>query len=217
MGFCQVHVVVRAHPHETMKKYKTILADPPWGVGTMYLDKQRSPIEDKYPTMKLEDIQRLPVSELADEHCDLFIWTTHTFLPFTFDVIKRWGFKYHICLTWDKGSGWVLQGFNRRTEFCLYAYKNGIGIEWANQAIPTLITSLPEMIFEPKRQHSQKPERFYRILEKKTEEPRLELFARSKRRGWDVWGNEVENDIELSPRGAGVETLRGTNETIGAP
>jgi len=52
------------------------------------------------------------------------------------------------------------------------------------------------------QKHSQKPEESYELIESVSPPPRLELFARKKRKtlfgeDWDVWGNEVESDIEL--------------------
>jgi N6-adenosine-specific RNA methylase IME4 len=164
--------------------YSVIYADPPWPVESMVLDKWESPLSDKYPTMTLEEIENLKVPEIAAQDCSLFLWTTHTFLPNAFDVIEKWGFKYHACITWDKGGGWTLCGIHRRTEFCLFAYKGTINLSQEGDAIPTLIS-------EAKREHSKKPDILYEYIEKKTPKPRIELFARKKRTGWAVWGNQV--------------------------
>ena len=168
-------------------KYSVIYADPPWPVGSITMDKWQSPIEDKYPTMSIEDISNLPIGELAADECSLFLWTTHTFLPDALRLIDIWGFKYFCCITWDKGNGWTQNGFHKRTEFLLYAYKGGINVDQYGQAIPTIIT-------EPSTKHSKKPDTIRELIKNKTPEPRLEMFARDIYDGWVCWGNEVNNE-----------------------
>lgn len=165
-------------------KYRVIYADPPWEVGSIVLDKWESPLSDKYPTMPLEEIMALDVASRRADDCSLFLWTTQTFLHEAFHVIEAWGFKYHICLTWDKGGGWTSNGFHRRTELCLYAYSGKMNIPSDGEAIPALIV-------EAKREHSRKPDALYELIEARIPEPRIELFARKKRPGWDVWGNQA--------------------------
>ncbi|OQB03716.1 MAG: hypothetical protein BWY19_01238 [bacterium ADurb.Bin212] len=167
-------------------KYSVIYADPPWPVGSIVMDKWESPIEDKYPTMSIDEIKALPISDLAYDTCSLFMWTTHTFLPEALEIIKEWGFEYSCCITWDKGSGWTQFGFHKRTEFLLYAYKGGINVDQYGDAIPTLIS-------EKKTIHSKKPDSIRDLIKNKTPEPRLEMFARGEYDGWVVWGNEVNN------------------------
>ena len=175
-----------------MKKYQIIYADPPWKIqnASKIWYKCYSPIEYKYPTMDLEQIKKLPIAQLTDTNCGLFLWTTHTFLEKAFEVLKSWGFNYHCCITWYKKCGFSVWGFHRNTEFCLYAYKGKININQKGKFIPTFI-------METKRKHSQKPDIVRKWIESNTPEPRLELFARQKTEGWDVWGNEVESDINL--------------------
>ena len=164
-------------------KYSVIYMDPPWPIGSIVIDKWESSIEDKYPTMTLEEIQALPIESLSADDCALFMWTTHTFLPDALKIIEKWGFRYHCLITWDKGNGWTQFGFNRRTEFLIYAYKGKMLINQYGEAIPTLIS-------EPKTIHSKKPDIIRDMIKNKTPEKRLEMFARGKYDGWDVWGNE---------------------------
>ena len=174
-------------------KYRTILIDPPWDIK--FIERKVRPKQKlSYDgTVDLEEIKALPISTLAADECDLFLWTTQTYLPVAFDVLKAWGFKYHITLTWDKKDGLTQFGFHRRTEFCLYAYKGKLGIQKEGQAIPTKIEDIPDLFEEKSKMHSRKPQVLYKYIEMKTNPPRLELFARSKRAGWDVWGNQVPN------------------------
>jgi len=178
-----------------MRKYKTIVIDPPWPIRfDLPWGQGRN---EQYPTMTLDEIRALPVGALASDGCNLFVWTTQTYLPHTFDLLKAWGFKYHLTITWDKGGGLVQFGWHRRTEFVLYAYKERLTFEPRGRAVDSIIREFPELFEEPSTVHSRKPISFIRAVEAKTEAPRLEMFARHKRVGWDVWGNEVVSDIDI--------------------
>jgi N6-adenosine-specific RNA methylase IME4 len=168
-------------------KYSTIYIDPPWPVGSIVMDKWESSIEDKYPTMSLEEIMNLPIERLSSDNCNLFLWTTHTFLPDALEIIKKWNFKYYCLITWDKGNGWTQCGFNRRTEFLIYAYKGKILIDYYGGSIPTLIS-------ETKTYHSKKPDKIRDLIKSKTPDGRLEMFARGNFEGWVCWGNEVKKN-----------------------
>lgn len=175
-----------------MIKYQTILADPPWEMEFIKRDVRPNQVAMPYPTMRLQDICNLGIElrpYLAD-NCNLFLWTTHKWLPYAFKVVEAWGFKYHCLITWNKGNGMTFFGFNRRSEFALYAYRGKITIKKTGESFPTVFD-------EYLTQHSVKPQRMYELIESKSPPPRLELFARNKRANWSVWGNEVESDIKL--------------------
>lgn len=145
--------------------------------------------------MTLDDIKALPVGELADEGAHLWLWTTNAFLRAGFDVIEAWGFKYLAPIHWIKPSG-IGNWFVHRTQTLLFGYKKYCRFPQARYQ-PNLIES------QCPTKHSAKPEQSYAYIERISPEPRLELFARPvsplfpKRPGWDVWGNEVESDIDL--------------------
>lgn len=174
-----------------MKRYKTILIDPPWELQSMskVAWKLDSPLTDKYPVMTLEDIKNLHVPNLCDDDCGLFLWCTHSTLPDALVLMKFWGFTYHCLITWDKLGGFSLWGFHRRTEFLMFGYKGKINVNQKGKYIPTIFT-------EKKTKHSAKPLVSYKWMESNTPKPRIELFARNKRDNWDVWGNEVDCDIK---------------------
>jgi len=171
------------------KKYKVIYADPPWEIKSMVLDKWKSPLSDKYNTMSFDDIKKIPVNNVSDDDCSLFLWATHTYLEKAFELIREWGFKYHCCITWDKISGFSLCGFHRRTEFCLFAYKGKLNINQKGKFIPTIIV-------EKSKDHSRKPKQFHALIENNTPEPRLELFARDRREGWEYYGNQLSKTVQ---------------------
>ena len=173
-------------------KYKTILADPPW----KYNRNGGSSAEENYNTMELSDIQALPIQGLVDDDCIMFLWATNSFLHEAFHLIEGWGFIYKTTITWDKeynGLGYWAWG---QTEHLLIAVK-GKPFRPHPPITKTIVRCR-------KGGHSAKPDVFYNIIEGMGEEPRIELFARErsplfpKREGWDVWGNEVESDINLA-------------------
>jgi N6-adenosine-specific RNA methylase IME4 len=167
-------------------KYNVIYADPPWDIGSIELEKWQSPLEDKYPTMTLNELKALPVQDIASDNCVCFLWSTLTVLPQALQLLESWGFQYHVTLTWDKGSGWCSNGFHRKTELLLVGYRGIL-----SNVIKQQGDYIPTVFFEKKTTHSTKPEIVYKYLLTRTTGKRIELFARSKREGFDVWGLEV--------------------------
>lgn len=175
---------------EINKRYDVIYADPPWPVKKIIRKVRPNQKEHlDYPTMSLFEIEGLPISHLANENCKLFLWTTQAFLPKSFDVIEAWGFRYQRAITWDKQNGMCLFGFHHRTEFLLFGYKGKIEMYPRQKAFPTIVTAKSP-------RHSGKPQ-IFRDLIYPFGKSHLELFAREKTEGWDVWGNEVQSDISL--------------------
>mgnify|MGYP002681507457 CR=1 FL=1 len=179
-------------------KYRTIVADPPWKYGTWgKAEPTHRPNSKVYPmpykTMTVDEIKALPIEDLADENCELYLWTTQKYLPESFEVIRAWGFKYCQTLIWCKKPRGLGQGgvYCPTNEFLLLGRKG---------KMPKVkrVDSTWFLTKRPHNSHSTKPEFFQDMIEKVTEEPRLELFARRKRDGWDVWGNEVESDIRIN-------------------
>ena len=172
-----------------MKKYQIIYADPPWDVKKIKRKSRPNQIEMDYPTMSLEEIKSLPIQNISEDNSVLFLWTTHAYLPKAFEVMSTWGFKYQRTITWDKRNGMCLFGFHHRTEFLLFGYKGKIEMYPRRKAFPTMVEARS-------KRHSSKPQ-IFRDLILPFGDKRIELFAREKTEGWDVWGNEVESDINL--------------------
>lgn len=145
-----------------------------------------------YATMSVEEIKRLTLHELMDNDCEVYLWVTQKYLPDAFDIFKSWELKYCQTLVWCKMPMGTGQGgvFCPTTEFLLLARKGRM----------PQFKRIDTTWWQIKRQmkHSKKPEFFQDIIEKVTNGPRLEMFARRKRDGWDVWGNEIENSIEIN-------------------
>ena len=182
------------------KKYKTIYADPPWEVmrGCDWGSGGKSnPLP--YPTMPLDEIQQLPVKELADNNCHLYLWTINKYIRESYSIAEQWGFKVSCMITWCKPPHGIGLGgaFVQTTEHLLFCRRGSLKV---NKRIDSTW-------FEHKRlKHSVKPELFRIMIESVSPPPRIELFARNWlplfkcRPGWDVWGNEVECDINLEAR-----------------
>ena len=184
-----------------IKKYKTILIDPPWQQELSGRYKNFSNLRTGkkigYKTMSLEEIQNLPIEKIADEGCHLWLWTTNQFLEQGFQLIRGWGFIYLAPIHWIKPSG---RGnyFVHYTQTILFAYYKRCLFKH-KRYLPNYFKTEKNPAY-----HSRKPVESYRLIESISCEPRLELFARPhspmfpKLPGWDVWGNEMpENDIDL--------------------
>ena len=172
-----------------MTKYKTILIDPPWNQKNMAKWDRRPNRKESlpYPTLSIESIQNINLLDLADTNCHLWVWTTNQFLPDTFSLIKNWGFKYLSTITWVKPSG-VGAWFVNRSQHLIFAYKDKLVMN--KRFMPTIYNAVP-------KKHSEKPLLFYDLIEKVSFPSRLEIFAREKRFGWDVFGNEVNSDLDI--------------------
>ena len=178
-------------------KYDIIYADPPWHyaarrTGTAF----GGGVTDKYPTMTVEEICALPVSEWANNNSVLLIWTTMPYLMRTQEVIEAWGFRYVTCaFTWIKTNpqaGTIFKGVGNYTksnaELCLLA-KRGSGVPRAHRDVA-------QVILEARREHSRKPDRVRGdIVRLFGDRPRLEMFARTSAEGWAVWGNETDKFV----------------------
>jgi N6-adenosine-specific RNA methylase IME4/ParB-like chromosome segregation protein Spo0J len=163
-------------------KFSIIYADPPWEYEHSVSAGRE--IENHYPTLELEKIKAIKIP--ADDDALLFLWAPAPKLEEALEVMKAWGFSYRTCMVWVKdkiGMGYYVRV---KHELLLIGVRSdGIG------------TPLPEnrpesVVFAERAEHSEKPDIFYEIIEKMyPKHSKIELFARSKRGGWEAWGNEV--------------------------
>ncbi len=179
--------------------FKTIVADPPWKYGAWgkaskpnYNGHIPAVSRMPYATMSVDEIAALPVSELAADDCDIYLWTTQKYLPDTFGVLEAWGFRYCQTLTWCKTPMGTGQGglYCPTTEFCLLGRKGKMP---AKKRVDTTWWNWPRAW----KTHSRKPEAFQDIVETMSDAPRLEMFARRRRLGWSAFGNECNADVTL--------------------
>lgn len=173
------------------KKYKVIYADPPWSFKNYSKKGEDRNVNKHYGVMSLEDIKNLPVKTIADDDCVLLMWTTGPMLEKSFGVIKEWGFKYKtIGFTWAKenmkSDGFFMgNGYWTRSnaELCLLA----------TTGKPKRINAdVRQLLVEPRREHSRKPDVMYERIERLLDGPYIELFARTQYKDWDCWGLQTE-------------------------
>ncbi len=168
----------------TETRYPVIYADPPWRYENPPMGGANRSIENHYPTMTLEEICALPVTDLATDDAILYLWATAPKLAECMTVIEAWGFEYRTCMVWDKLK--MGMGYHARNqhEILLISKRGSIP--------PPKSGERPASVIRVSRgKHSEKPAEFYEIIEKAYPElSKIELFNRSPRDGWAVWGNE---------------------------
>ena len=180
-----------------MKKYQIIYADPPWNYKVYSKKGLGRSAESHYPTMSIEDICALPVGNLADKDCALFLWVTIPCLLEGLSVLKAWGFTYKTV-----GFVWVKQNRKADSLFWGMGYWTRSNVELcilATKGHPKRINAaVHQVIVSHIEEHSKKPqEARERIVSLMGDLPRIELFARQSTPGWDVWGNEVDSSISF--------------------
>jgi N6-adenosine-specific RNA methylase IME4 len=148
--------------------------------------------------MHLFDIADLPVSELAEDDAHLYLWTTQRYLHASFNVAEQWGFTVSATLVWCKAPmGFMGGAFRSSTEFIQFARRGTLAHK---MQAPTRWFTWPRVGWtqsDPVAKHSRKPDAFLDLVEQVSPGPYVELFARRQRLGWDTWGNEALNHVEL--------------------
>lgn len=169
-----------------MKKYKTILCDPPWketGGG-----KIKRGADKHYQVLSYEQILVLMKEWLDDsveDDAHLYLWVTNTHLPNGLKLMHDLNFKYITNIAWFKDRIGLGRYFRGMHELCLFGTR---GNGWK---VRTTSNSIRGSILEKKREHSRKPESFYNMIENRSHGPYLELFARQTRDNWDVKGDQI--------------------------
>lgn len=180
-------------------RYSVLMADPPWSYYSW--DENTGPqgrtAAKHYSTMSVEEICALPVGDLAADNCALFLWAVWPDIFRSQEVMEAWGFRYAtIAWVWAKlnpsgmGFHYGLGYYTRaNTEPCLLGIRG---------SMPPAVKDVQALIVSPVREHSRKPDEQYGKIERLYPGiPKVELFARRAHPGWDVWGNEIENTVEI--------------------
>ena len=176
-------------------RFATVLADPPWQfqnrTGKMAPEHK---FLARYPTMSLQEICDLPVEAIVDETAHRYRWVPNALLPEGLKVMESWGFSYKSNIFWYKirkdggpdrrGVGFY---FRNVTEVLLF------GVRGKNARTLKLGRTQENIIASQKREHSRKPDEQEALIERCSNGPRLEMFARGPRLGWSVWGNQSDN------------------------
>lgn len=176
-------------------KFRTVLADPPWQfnnrTGKVAPEHKRL---NRYSTMTLDDIKRIPVNSVTDSVCHLYLWVPNALLPDGLEVMKSWGFQYKANIIWEKvrkdgnpdgrGVGFY---FRNVTEILLFGVKGN-----SYRTLPPARSQV-NLVRSMKREHSRKPDEIYPLIESCSAGPFLEMFARGVRNNWISWGNQADS------------------------
>lgn len=167
-------------------KYRTIVIDPPWDMKKIPRTVDTLHHEElDYPTMTLEEIAAFPVADMAHDEAIIYCWTTQKYLPNTFDILAAWGFRYLVTMVWHKPGGFQPFGLPQyNCEFVLIGRKDGCAFD------DTKAFMLCNQW--PRREHSRKPDEFYDLVRRVSPGPRIDVFSREERDGFDQFGNQTE-------------------------
>lgn len=167
------------------KKFKTILADPPWEIA----QKGKLGASRHYNLMSLEAIKNIPVTDLAEDNAHLWLWTYPAALEQSFEVVRAWGFEPKSIFTWVKPRLGLGNYLRNSTEQMIFATRGKAPIKFKGQMNWGMF---------PVQDHSHKPEEVYSIIERCSDGDYLELFARRpvpSDKNWSIGGNEIKSDI----------------------
>ncbi|MBH0113245.1 DNA methyltransferase [Novosphingobium sp. YJ-S2-02] len=181
--------------------YGVIEADPAWG-WVSFSGKAAAPhrtAQAPYPVMTLDEMKAMPVADLAARDCLLNMWVIGSHLDQAIELGRHWGFTFK-----SDGFVWVKTGkhdpakrpitmgkwVRKQVEYSLL-FSRGKPSR-TDAGVRQLIETGDNVIYEPRREHSRKPDSRYERLERLCAGPYLELFARTRRPGWDAWGNETD-------------------------
>jgi len=165
--------------------FDVVSVDPPWpyegeSKNVTSFDAVGRRVANPYPEMSIEQIKKIEMPLMNDSV--VLLWTTHKFLPDAFEILKEWNLEYKATLVWNKEKIGMGAWFRMQCEFCLVGIKGKP--YWNN-------TTFRDILNEPRREHSRKPDGFFEMIEQITLGRRLEYFSREKRNGWEVFGNDI--------------------------
>ena len=169
---------------ERQTEYGALIIDIPWDIQ----QKGKRGAARHYPLMTLDQVKAMPISDLMAENGHVWLWVTNATLEHGFEVLRAWGFIPRSVFTWIKPRFTLGVYLRNASEHVLLATKG---------KSPILFKAQPNWGFFPLQEHSHKPEEFHKIVERCSPGPYLELFARRRQPGWDVWGNEIDSDVEI--------------------
>ena len=182
------------------KKYNIIYADPPWHYGSKSAVNNTTgsaikPLSDHYSTMSLQELKNMSIKNMTKDDAACFMWVTDSHIDEALEVLRSWGFAYKtIAFNWIKTTSkgnycknvapWTMKS----SEICLLGIKGRMTkYKQAN--------NIESLVIAQRTQHSQKPNEVRKRIEDLFGDlPRIELFAREKTDGWDVWGDEIVDD-----------------------
>ncbi|HQS22695.1 MT-A70 family methyltransferase [Acidovorax sp.] len=177
-------VVAPAQIVEAGARFATIVIDPPWDWGDEGDQDQLGRARPDYATMTMAQLLDLPVADMSDEDCHIYLWITNRSLPKGFELLERWGFRYITALTWAKPHFGMGNYFRGQTEHVLFGVRG---------SQPLKRRDVGTVFHAPRGPagHSSKPPEIYDLVESCSPGPYLEMFSRSQRADWTSWGENA--------------------------
>lgn len=197
----QYSQIPELYPELPEKRYDIIYADPPWDYGgKMQFDRSSKGVEEidltrkifissaafKYPTLKTEVLKKIPIQEISNDDCLMFMWATSPHLQQAIGLGEAWGFEYRtVGFVWDKMVHNPGKYTLSNCELCLIFKRGKI-------PSPRGARNVQQLVRVPRGKHSEKPKEVLRNIELMfPSQEKIELFARKKVPGWDYWGLDV--------------------------
>ena len=194
--------------------YGAIYVDPPWQFKTLWGTATGPGNRNAdYQTMDIPEVGNLPVNDLAAPDCVLFMWAIWILMPQAFEIIKAWGFEYKTCaFAWMKADNTQPDMFQAELKVDMrlgyWTRSNSEVCLLATRGKPKRLNAdVRQGIIAPRREHSRKPDGIHERIERLVAGPYLELFARQKRPGWTVWGNQTDKFRERVGSDVEIELL----------
>lgn len=181
----QIEQIENGELPELKGLFDVISVDPPWPYEgenknlTSY-DSVGRRVANPYPEMSIQQIKEIELPLM--ENGIVFLWTTHKFLNDAFSIANHWGLEYKATLVWNKEKIGMGSWLRMQCEFCLVCIKGKP--YWNN-------TTYRDILTEPRREHSRKPDSFFEMVENITLGRKLEYFSREKRNNWEIFGNDT--------------------------
>lgn len=175
------------------KKYRIIYADPPWNFENWSEKGEDRNVKNHYSCMSMKDIAALPVGDMAEDDALLFLWVTDPLMDQQIAIMQGWGFTYKtVAFTWVKLNA-NTPGYFMGMGY--YTRSNPEMVLLGRRGTPgrPVVGNIRQLVVEPRREHSRKPDIIRDNIDAMYPTgDRIELFARSRARGWDAWGNQVD-------------------------
>ena len=168
-------------PIEIGENYSILYCDPPWKYD--FSETTNREIEQKYPTMELEEIKNIEIK--CNDNAVLFMWATAPKLREALELMDAWNFEYKTHAIWDKQKIGMGYWFRGQHELLIVGVKGEFSPPEQEDRVSSVISI-------KRTKHSKKPDEIRDLISKwYPRHKKIELFAREKHEGWDVWGNEV--------------------------
>jgi N6-adenosine-specific RNA methylase IME4 len=182
---CRREEITRGTVDVPVGQFRTIVMDPPWQMEKISREEAPNQEAFDYQTMSVDQIRDYWLESLpAADECHLYLWTTQKFLPHTFSLLDAWGFSYVFTMVWHKAGGFQPVGLPQyNCEFVVFGRRGGL---------PFLDTKAFNVCFDAKRSgHSRKPDEFFELVSRVSPEPRISIYERGDRTGFQSWGLEA--------------------------